>query len=596
MTGQRPRRPDEAADFGEFAAARQGPALRAAVLVTGDRPAGERVALGALVAVAAHWAAAREDGPDRWLRRVLYRDAVSAATAARVDEAATDGALHADPDTDPDDIGERRDAVRAALAGLEPRRRAVAVLRWLDERTEAETAEALAVPAEEVAADLEVAREALTAHGALHLGGRAPSDGEARDLLELVADEVPDLALAAPAWAAADERHRTVRRRVVVGGGVAVAGAVAAMALTGGDEPLPLPRPSTGPSTADGRLPEVSVAGVRILLAPDPQGEPLLPLYPDAPRLALSPRLGPGVDRPLQILSPAGSTASVRAVYLIQTGADAYRPALSLPRQTAQVQLVAMAPLRPTVLGDGTSVPRLGPRTIDADRHRLVFPQPGAVVVLEVRSARTRRIPVDDDGLVEAGWATDGLTVVARSAENGWLVDSRSGEVTRASTEVHAGWADIAVAPGRATVRTFSGSGRITGARELTGPDLDVYGPSISNIEGWACRATYFGAMPATRSRMQGLVAVQGDLRPSPRILAAAPTSDVPLGAYRPLAWGPRDTVLLESRSVGGVFPDPATRVLAWDVITDRLYRVGEVDRPHRDAPDEQGFTGVWAL
>ena len=152
------------------------------------------------------------------------------------------------------------------------------------------------------------------------------------------------------------------------------------------------------------------------------------------------------------------------------------------------------------------------------------------------------------------------------------------------------------MAPGRATVRTFSGSGRITGARELTGPDLDAYGPSISNIEGWACRAAFFGAVPATRSRIQGLVAVQGDLRPSPRILAAARTAAVPLGSYRPLAWGPRDTVIFESRSVRGVFPRSATRVLAWDVIADRLYRVGEVDPPHRDAPDEQGFTGVWAL
>lgn len=286
----------------------------------------------------------------------------------------------------------------------------------------------------------------------------------------------------------------------------------------------------------------------------------------------------------------------MRAVYLIQTGDDAYQPALSLPRQSAQVRLVAMAPLRPTGSGDGSSVPRLGPRTIDADRHRLVFAQPGAVVVLEVRSARTRRIPVDDDGLVDAGWATDGRTVVARSAENGWLVDSRSGEVTRASGEVHAGWADIAETAGRTSVRTFSGAGRVTGARELTGPDLDGYGPSISNIEGWACRAAFFGAVPATRSRIQGLVAVQGDLRPSPRILAAPRMTSVPLGSYRPLAWGPRDTVIFESRSVRGVFPRPATRVLAWDVIADRLYRVGEVDSAHRDAGGDQAFTGTWAL
>ena len=488
--------------------------------------------------------------------------------------------------------------MRAALAGLEPRRRAVAVLRWLDERTEAETAEALAVPAEEVAADLEAAREALTAHGAHHPGGRAPSDDEARELLELVADEVPDVALAAPAWAAAGERRRTVRRRVALGGGVAVAGAVAAMVLTGGDEPPRVPRPSTSPSTADGRLPEVSVSGVRVLLAPDPQGEPLLPLYPDAPRLALSPRLGPGVDRPLQILSPAGSTASVRAVYLIQTGADAYRPALSLPRQTAQVQLVAMAPLRPTVLGRRD----LGAEARAAHHRR--GPAPA-----RLRPARRRRRP---RGALGPHAAASRSTTTGSSRPGGrptagpsWPAAPRTGGSStpgparspgRAGRSTRAGptspWRPAGPRSGRSP-----GSGRITGARELTGPDLDAYGPSISNIEGWACRAAFFGAVPATRSRIQGLVAVQGDLRPTPRILAAAPTSDVPLGSYRPLAWGPRDTVALRVAVRGRGLPGPGHPGAGVGRHRGPALPGGR-GRPcrSRDARGEQAFTGVWAL
>ena len=590
MTGKGSARSEEAADFVEFAAARQGPALRAAVLVTGERTVGEQVVLGALGAVAAHWSSAREEGPDRWLRRALYREALMVVSGPSGDSGSTDVTREAACGAGVDEL---REAVRAVLHGLDPRVRAVAVLRWLEERSATEAAESLGVTADVVAADLAVARTALSVAVDAPVGTPPPTDDAARQLLELVADEVPEVDLARAAWDAARARRRSVRRRVALAGGGVVVGGVAAGILTRGAEPVRRPRPSTGPTVgaADGRLSGVPVAGATVLFAPDPLAEPLLPRYPDAAGLALPERLGPGPERPLEILSPAGSPASVRAVYLVRVGDDAYQPALLLPGHSAAARLVAMAPLRRVMAGGTFLPPMLGPRTIDADRHRLVVAQPGAVVVLEVRSADIRRFPVRDDALRTAGWATDGQTVVASNGSAGWLVDTRSGQVTRAGGQVNAGSADIAVSGGRATIRSYSDRGRLESLKSMEGPVLDVYGESVSTTEGWACRGAYVGGAAATSGRMQGLVAVQNDLRPTPRILAAPARG--PHTTYRPLGWGPRDTVLLESWSTDEAGA-PVLRVLAWAVLADRLYRVAAVDPPEPGV--EQAFTGVWAL
>ncbi len=592
MSGEEAGRPAEA-EFLDFAEAREGLAVRAATLVCADPRRAESVVREALTTVAAGWVTAREEGPEAALRAELYRralDGPEGAPAGVVGAAAPDAGVGTVPGG-VDLLAEQRLETLAVLHRLGPRDRALAALRWLEERPDRETAALLDLDAAGLRDAVDALRESLgvVVHG--DAGVVVASDDELRELLDLVTDGVPEPALAAAAWDAARARRRTVRRRGLLGAGVALAGGAVAVAVLGEEDRAPGPRPSPVPSVADGRLTGVQVAGATVLLAPDPRAEPLLPLYPDAAGLALPQRLGPGPDRPLEILSPAGSTASVRAAFLVRIGEDRYQPALFLPRQTPRAQLVAMAPLRGTVDGVGNRGLALGPRTIDGERRRLVFAQPGAVVVLEVRSARTQRFPVKDDALRTAGWATDGHTVVASNGSAAWLVDTRTGRVTRAGNQVNAGWADITVAGGRATIRSYSGRGRLISLKSMEGPALDVYGESVSNTEGWACRGAYFGAVAATNGRMQGLVAARGDLRPTPRILAA-PASG-PHTTYRPLAWGPRDTVLLESWSTdeGGA---PVLRVLAWDVIADRLYRVAAVDPPGSGV--DQAFTGVWAL
>ncbi len=595
MTGEEAGRSAEA-DFVEFAAAREGLAVRSATLVCDEPVLGERVALEAFTHLARNWSAAREEGPESVLRVELHRRAVAAVRDPVPDAPPDPPATHPGGATPAgvDVLTERRAAVRTALTRLTARQRSAAVQHWLEDRPEPEVARVLRTDPGVVHEDLRAVRAALAAADVRPVPG--VDETHPRELLELVADELDEPPLAEEAWRRAVGARRTARRRAVLVGGVVVAAGAAATALLGRDEPARRTlRPSATPTPGAGRLTGVQVAGAAVYFAPPPDEEEGLPPYPDAAETALPGKLGPGTD--FVLLSSAGSTASVRAVFLIRVGDDRYQPALFMPRQAPAPLLVPMAALHAVSDPAGNRTLPVGPRTIDSERHRLVFPQPGAVVVLEVRSARTFRFPVPDEHLTTAGWASDGRTIVATGSSGSWLVDSRTGEATATVIPVNAGWADVGATEAGPVVRGYSGRGQIVDVRSVDGPRVDVSGEAISTTEGWACRLTFFGSVEAMQNRVQGLFAVQRGLRPQPRILAATRAAGVQLGAYRPLAWGPRETVLFESRS-NAATGRPVLRLLAWDVLEARLYRVASLDTPAYPVPgaSDDPFTGAWAL
>jgi len=235
----------------------------------------------------------------------------------------------------------------------------------------------------------------------------------------------------------------------------------------------------------------------------------------------------------------------------------------------------------------------LGPRSISDDRHRVVIPQPGRVVVLDARDGRVVTVEMPDPTLSLAGWARDG-TVVARGRDDGWLIDPVTRVATRTTRAVNPDWADLAAADSGALLRSFSGSGALTGSQPLLGPPVVPNTTSVSNTEGWVAGGAFLpGAYQAAVGRSQGLVAVHSDLPPKPRVLAATAGPLVPKGAYRALGWGPRDVVLFESRSERAGFQGQVRRVLAWDVNEGVLYQVADVDRA-AGAPGE--FSGIYTL
>jgi hypothetical protein len=341
---------------------------------------------------------------------------------------------------------------------------------------------------------------------------------------------------------------------------------------------------------ADGRMSMAQVEGVTVYLAPDPPDEALLPRYPDAARLKLPRHLGPADLSIRAELGPGGGVPEpLRAVFLVVAEEGGYHPVLFAPDAPFQVEVPAVRINR----GEGVQS-ALGPRSISDDRHRIVIPQPGRVVVLDARDGAVVTVEVPDPTLSMAGWGRDRTTVVARGRDDGWLIDPATLAVRRATDAVNPDWADLAPGDRTAALRSFSGSGELTGIQPLLGPLIVPNTASVSNTEGWVAGGAFLpGAYQRAVNRSQGLVAVHSDLPPRPRVLAATTGPLVPKGAYRALAWGPHDVVLFESRSERAGFQGMVRRVLAWDVNEGLLYQVADVDRAAA-TPGE--FSGTFAL
>ncbi|HVF05604.1 MAG TPA: SigE family RNA polymerase sigma factor [Frankiaceae bacterium] len=130
--------------FDDFVRTRTPGLLRVAYLLTGEQHAAEDLVQSALERTAGRWRhLVRNDSADGYVRTVMYRLQVDrwrrrAKFAEQVTAAVPDGA-----GPDPYGAADTRLALRAALARLTPRQRAVLVLRFFEDLGEARTAEVL---------------------------------------------------------------------------------------------------------------------------------------------------------------------------------------------------------------------------------------------------------------------------------------------------------------------------------------------------------------------------------------------------------------------------------------------------------------------
>jgi RNA polymerase sigma-70 factor (sigma-E family) len=130
-------------EFREFMHARWPTMVRLAYALTGDQGHAEDVAQTAFARAYASWPrVSRSGNPDAYLRRIVVNENRNRFRKRRVAERLTDsppehGAGDAMRESD------ERSALIAALQRLGPRQRAVVVLRYWMDLTEAETAAAL---------------------------------------------------------------------------------------------------------------------------------------------------------------------------------------------------------------------------------------------------------------------------------------------------------------------------------------------------------------------------------------------------------------------------------------------------------------------
>lgn len=135
--------PDPYGEFTAFAQACQPRLLRAAYLICRDVHLAEDLLQAALVKVALRWSRLRDGQPEAYARTVLYRDAVSWWRRQRR-EVTMAQPPEPQPAAEGDEIPLRLLLARA-LARLTPKQRAVLVLRFFEDHTEARTAQVLGV-------------------------------------------------------------------------------------------------------------------------------------------------------------------------------------------------------------------------------------------------------------------------------------------------------------------------------------------------------------------------------------------------------------------------------------------------------------------
>ena len=163
----------ETAEYEQFVRARTPALIRCAYLLTGDQHLAEDLVQEALARTAGAWSNLhRSDNAEAYTRKVMYRLQISQWRRRRVRETL--------PDTMPEtrafgdyahDVALRL-SMRRALAQLTRRQRAVIVLRYFEDLTEAEAAEVLGIAVGTV--------KSTTAHALERLRSSAP---ELRDLM-----------------------------------------------------------------------------------------------------------------------------------------------------------------------------------------------------------------------------------------------------------------------------------------------------------------------------------------------------------------------------------------------------------------------------
>jgi RNA polymerase sigma-70 factor (sigma-E family) len=137
-------RADSYDEFAAFARSCQPRLLRAAYLICGDVHLAEDLLQSALVKVALRWYRLRDGQPEAYARTVLYRDAVSWWRRQRREVTVATPPDVGAPDDRSDEVPLRLVLARA-LGRLTPKQRAVLVLRFFEDHTEARTAQVLGV-------------------------------------------------------------------------------------------------------------------------------------------------------------------------------------------------------------------------------------------------------------------------------------------------------------------------------------------------------------------------------------------------------------------------------------------------------------------
>lgn len=163
-------------DFDAFVAARGAALWRSAWLLTGDHQRAEDLVQTALGKAWPHWRRVSESGSfEAYVRKVLFTTYVAWWRRRWNAEVPTESPPETPGDDGADSSALRHD-VTTALAALSKGQRAVIVLRYFEDLTEAQTAEVLGISRGTVKSQASRALAALRSSSALQHHEGAPDD------------------------------------------------------------------------------------------------------------------------------------------------------------------------------------------------------------------------------------------------------------------------------------------------------------------------------------------------------------------------------------------------------------------------------------
>ena len=135
-----------ATEFDSFVRGRTPALLRAAYLLTGDQHLAEDLVQSALARVHRRWAYLHHEGnAEAYTRKTMYHLYVSWWRRRNVAESMPGDLPEPRGGYDHAEVTSTRITLRRALLRLTPKQRAVLVLRFFEDRSEAETAESLGI-------------------------------------------------------------------------------------------------------------------------------------------------------------------------------------------------------------------------------------------------------------------------------------------------------------------------------------------------------------------------------------------------------------------------------------------------------------------
>ena len=408
---------DPVTPFATFVGERRPALLRTALLLTGDRASAETLVQQALARARRRWGrrGAGDDPHTAVLQSMVAAVTRRGAGLLRAEQVLESGSAAAP-------AWQHRELARA-LRELPPRTRAVAVLRWHEDRDVAAIARLLGCSPDSVAADAADALRRLAA--ALPVGYQRDA-GEAGDedrvgqaLARLAADPGPWQLDDAEAVADVAARRRTARRRVV-------AGVLAAACAVGVGVPLartlpdPAPPPATpaAPGPSLDRPPPIAPRSTPVLTGPTRGSLAGDPVFLDSVRQVDWGGLTPPPPHRRQVVY-AGDTPAGRAVLVTGVVDEDFRGVwLTGPVGAAAEALVASLPVdlgldRPASLVVGGPGPasllvvaarddrievsdrlRIGPRGTVGRTYEAVDAPDGVAVVPVVTTARGTAVSV----------------------------------------------------------------------------------------------------------------------------------------------------------------------------------------------------------